>query len=87
MHYLKSLIIIKNGEWIVERYMIGGSQDQFHDLRSASKSILSAILGIALKKGYLKIIDQKVMGFFPEYVTEDLDTRVYDLRIRHLIIK
>ena len=85
MPYLKSLIIVKNEEWIVEQYMNGGSPDQLYDLRSASKSILSAILGIALKDGYLDSIDQKVMDFFPEYVTEDLDPRVYDLRIRHLI--
>ena len=85
IHYLKSLIIVKNEEWIVEKYMNGGRPDQFYDLRSASKSILSAILGIAIKDGYLDSIDQKVMDFFPEYITDDLDPKVYDLRIRHLI--
>ena len=43
MPYLKSLIIVKNEEWIVEKYMNGGSPDKFYDLRSASKSILSAM--------------------------------------------
>ena len=85
MPYLKSLIIVKNGEWLIEKYMNGGRPDQFHNLRSASKSILSAILGIAIKDRFLDSIDQKVMDFFPEYVTDDLDPRVYDLRIRHLI--
>ena len=85
MPYLKSLIIVKNEEWIVEKYMNGGSPDQFYDLRSASKSILSAILGIAIKDGYLDSIDQKVMDFFTEYITDDLDPRIFDLTIRHLI--
>ena len=85
MPYLKSLIIVKNDEWLIEKYMNGGSPNQFYDLRSASKSILSAILGIAIKDGYLDSIDQKVMDFFPEYITDDLDPRVYDLKIRHLI--
>ena len=85
MRYLKSLIIVKNEEWLIEKYMNGGSPNQFYDLRSASKSILSAILGIAIKDGYLDSIDQKVMDFFPEHITDDLDPRVYDLRIRHLI--
>ena len=85
MPYLKSLIILKNGELIVEEYMNGGSPDQLYDLRSASKSILSAVLGIAIKDGYIDSIDQKVMDLFPEYITDDLDPRVYDLRIRHLI--
>jgi len=85
MPYLKSLIILKNGELIVEEYMNGGSPHQFYDLRSASKSILSAVLGIAIRGGYIESIDQKVIDFFPEYNTKELDPRVYDLRIRHLI--
>lgn len=85
MPYLKSLLILKNGELIVEKYMNGGGPDQPHDLRSASKSILSAVLGIAIKDGYIDHIDQRVIDFFPEYISDDLDPKVYDLRIRHLI--
>ncbi|UCG70671.1 MAG: serine hydrolase, partial [Thermoplasmata archaeon] len=85
MTYLKSLIIIRNGDSIVEEYMNGGSSEQYTDLRSASKSILSAVLGIALQNKYLDSIDQKVMDFFPKYITDDLDPRIFDLTIRHLI--
>jgi len=85
MPYLKSLVIFKNGELVVEEYVNGGGPDQIHDIRSASKSILSAVLGITIKDGYIESIDQKVIDFFPEYNTKELDPRVYDLRIRHLI--
>jgi CubicO group peptidase (beta-lactamase class C family) len=85
MPYLKSLIILKNGEVIVEKYINGGSPDQIHDIRSASKSVLSAILGIAIKAGYIDSIDQKIIDFFPEYITDKLDPKIYDLSIRHLI--
>jgi CubicO group peptidase (beta-lactamase class C family) len=85
MPYLKSIIILKNGELIVEKYMNGGSPHKFYDIRSASKSILSTVLGIAISSGYIETIDQKVIDFFPEYNTKELDPRVYDLRIRHLI--
>jgi CubicO group peptidase (beta-lactamase class C family) len=85
MPYLKSLIVIKNGEVIIEKYMNGGGPEVYTDLKSASKSILSAVLGVAINKGYLDSIDQKVMDFFPEYITADLDPRIFDLRIRHLI--
>jgi CubicO group peptidase (beta-lactamase class C family) len=85
LRYLKSLAIWQNGELIVERYINGGTSDQLHDIRSASKSILSAILGIALKDGYIKSLDQKPIDFFPEYITDDLDPKIYDLTIRHLI--
>ena len=85
MPYLKSLVIFKNGELVVEEYVNGGGPDQIHDIRSASKSVLSAVLGITIKDGYIESIDQKVIDFFPEYNTKELDPRVYDLRIRHLI--
>lgn len=85
MPYLKSLIILKNGEVIVEKYINGGGSDQIQDIRSASKSILSAILGIAIQDGYIDSIDQKIIDFFPEYITDKLDPKIYDLSIRHLI--
>jgi CubicO group peptidase (beta-lactamase class C family) len=85
MPYLKSLIILKNGEVIVEKYINGGGPDQIQDIRSASKSVLSAILGIAIKDGYIDSIDQKIIDFFPEYITDKLDPKIYDLSIRHLI--
>jgi len=85
MQYLESLLILQNGKLIVEKYYNGGGSDQLHDIRSASKSILSAILGIALKAGYIEGIDQKIIDFFPEYISDDLDPRIYDLSIRHLI--
>lgn len=85
MSFLKSLIILKNDRVVVEEYFNDGSPDQLNDIRSASKSILSAILGCAIKDGYIDGIDQKVLDFFPEYKSDTLDRRIYDLRIEHLI--
>ena len=83
--YLKSLLISQNGKLIVEKYANGGASDQLHDIRSASKSILSAIVGIALKDGHIAGLDQKIIDFFPEYISDDIDPRIHDLSIRHLI--
>lgn len=85
MSFLKSLIVLKNDRVIVEEYLNGGRPDQLNDIRSASKSFLSTILGCAIKDGYIDSIDQKVIDFFPEYKSDKSDPRVYDLRIRHLI--
>jgi CubicO group peptidase (beta-lactamase class C family) len=85
MPFLKSLIIVKDGTAIVEEYMNGGREELCLDLKSASKSILSALVGVALQENYLKSIDQKVMDFFPEYATNDLDSRIFDLTIKHLL--
>ena len=86
MSFIKSLIVIQNGNLVFERYMNGGHADLQNDIKSASKSILSALLGIAIRDGYVESIDQKVIRFFPEYDLGDLDPRLFDLTIRHLIM-
>ena len=70
---------------MIEEYLNGGRPDQLNDIRSASKSILSAILGCAIKDGYIDSIDQKVIDFFPEYKSEKLDPNINKLKIKHLI--
>jgi CubicO group peptidase (beta-lactamase class C family) len=85
MSFLKNLIILKDDKVIVEKYMNGGRSDQLNDIRSASKSILSAILGCAINDGYIDSIDQKVIGFFPEYTSDLLDPNIHMLSIKHLI--
>ena len=34
---------------------------------SVTKSIISILIGIALDKGYIKNVEQKVLDFFPDY--------------------
>ncbi len=85
MPFLKSLMILKDDKVIAEAYLNGGGSDQLNDIRSASKSILSAVLGCAIHDGYIDSIDQTVIDFFPEYRTDTLDPNIYKLRIRHLI--
>lgn len=36
---------------------------------SVTKSILSALIGIAIEKGYIKSTEETVMGYFPEYTS------------------
>ena len=86
MPYLRSLIVLQNNELLAEKYINGGGLDQIQDIRSAAKSILSAILGIAIRDGYIENIDQKVITFFPEYISDELDPRIYELKIKHLIM-
>lgn len=77
MSFLKSLIVLKDDKILVEEYINGGHPDQLNDIRSASKSILSSILGCAIKDGYIHSIDQKVIDFFPEYKSDKLDPKGY----------
>ncbi len=80
-----SLLVIKNGYLIAEDYFNEGSVDQKDRLQSVTKSYTSALVGIALKQGYLSSVDQKMLDFFPEIADQVTDPRKEQITIRHLL--
>lgn len=83
--YINSLIIVKNGFLIKEEYFNSGNKTVLDLTYSVTKSITSALIGIAIDKGYIKSIDQKILDFFPEYNVPDLDPRIKDISIKHIL--
>ncbi|MFX0095336.1 MAG: serine hydrolase domain-containing protein, partial [Candidatus Hodarchaeota archaeon] len=61
------------------------SPDDTHNVASVTKSVISALIGIALDAGYIKSVDQKVLDFFPEYVPGAGDIQKRTITIRHLL--
>ena len=80
-----SVMIIRNGYVVAEAYWHPFAQGMKHELMSASKSVISALVGIAIDKGYLKSIDQKVLDFFPEVTVSNLDANKPVMTIRDLL--
>ncbi len=85
MPRLYSLIIIKNGKIVAERYYNGSSVDNKTRLASVTKSFTSAVTGIALDKGVLDSIDQKMIASFPEVADAITDPRKNHITVRHLL--
>ena len=85
MPYLRSVLIVRYGTLLAEWYFNDGSRDAAYTIMSASKSFMSALIGIAFREGYLTDLDQKILDYFPEYVTPELDSRKHNITIRHLL--
>jgi len=83
---IRSIIIIRNNRLVLESYVHPYNRDVIHDVKSVSKSILSAVFGIALQEGIVNNIDQKVFEFFPEYFPEDGDRRKREIDLRDLLM-
>jgi CubicO group peptidase (beta-lactamase class C family) len=79
-----AILIERSGRLIYEEYFAAPDQrwgtplgtvamtvETKHDLRSVTKSVVSALTGIAVASGAIRL-DQPVVQWFPEY--EDLDT-------------
>jgi CubicO group peptidase (beta-lactamase class C family) len=82
---LYSLLVVKNGKLIAERYFNEGSIDQVSGRQSVTKSFTSALVGIAIDQDIIASVDQKMMDFFPEYADQITDPRKEQITIRHLL--
>ena len=80
-----SLLIVKNGYLVFEKYYSWGSPYKIAVVHSITKSVTSALIGIALEKGYLDNVDQKLIDFFPEYASDHLDPRIEGIRLKHIL--
>jgi CubicO group peptidase (beta-lactamase class C family) len=72
---LYSLLVVKNGYLIAEKYFNGSTIDTATPTASVTKSYISALTGIALRENILTGVDQKMMEFFPEFDWQELDPR------------
>ncbi|MEM7207931.1 MAG: serine hydrolase [Pseudomonadota bacterium] len=83
---LNSVLIARNGTLVMEAYFNGETRDTLHDIRSAGKSITATLVGIAIHDGFIDSIDQRVLGFFPEYLPlRNKDPRKRKITIRYLL--
>ncbi|MYA08808.1 MAG: serine hydrolase [Holophagales bacterium] len=77
------LLIARRGRLVVERYFRGSAGNRPHNLKSASKSVLSALAGLAIEQGLLNL-DQPIVDFLPEAAGLD-DTGKGAITVRHLL--
>ncbi|MFY1047393.1 serine hydrolase domain-containing protein [Chryseobacterium sp. GP-SGM7] len=61
---ISGIVVIKNGKLLVEEYFNGYNRDSLNDTRSVGKSFSSALMGIAIKDGYIKNENQDLKNFY-----------------------
>lgn len=83
---VNSLLIARNGFLVVEEYFNDYNAETLHMVQSVTKSFVSALVGIAIDKGIIKDVDQRILGFFPDIDSiENLDERKRSIRIADLL--
>ena len=80
-----SVLIIRNGKLVLEEYFYQYDQSKLHQLRSATKSVVSALVGIALDKKLIKSKDEAVLSFFPEYQIKNVSPEKRAITIEDLL--
>ncbi len=82
---INSVIVIKDGKLLIERYYNGAGRDKTHNVRSVGKTFTSTILGIALSDGYVESIDQTLEDFYDLKGYENYDQKKSAVTLGHLV--
>ena len=85
--FIFSLLVVRHGHLVSEYYRWTDYYDRNDPwmVRSVTKSFISALIGMAVEQGYIDSVGQRVLDFFPEYVTPSLDPRKQDMTIEDLL--
>ncbi|MFC4765452.1 serine hydrolase domain-containing protein [Dyella koreensis] len=63
---ITSILVVQDGKLVYEGYFNGGSAEQLNDIRSASKSVTSWLVGAAIDRGLIPSVQAKVYSYFPD---------------------
>ncbi len=76
---------IKNGKTVYDDCWHGFKTEDAMNVNSVTKGVMALLAGIAIDRGCIRSVDQKVMDFFPDYIVKRGEKTIYDVTIRHLL--
>jgi len=82
---LHSLLVSRHGEIILERYFHGTRASSFENVKSASKSVISALVGIAIDRKLLPGVKAPIAPYFAELSAANADARKRKITIEDLL--
>ena len=84
MPRLRSLLISHDGEIAVEQYFGGARPGDTFNVKSVSKTFMSALVGAAIDQGHIEGLEQPISDFYGELLTDE-DPRKSDITIGNLL--
>ncbi len=82
---ITSVIVLKQGKLIVEKYYNGTTPSTLHDTRSLTKSFTSTLLGMAIEDGHIQSLDQQLGEFYDLKQFENYSKEKAQVTLRSLL--
>lgn len=82
---LHSLLVSQGDELVFEEYYNDRDPNRPANMKSASKSVISALVGIAIDQGLIKSVDVKIADYFPELISASHNTEKRQITIENLL--
>lgn len=83
---INSVLVVRNGHMVLDAYFHPFTKDLRHQIHSCTKSIMSALIGIAIEKGYIKSVNQPILDFFPDKAIANMDDRKKSMTLEDLLM-
>ena len=80
-----SVTVIRNGYIVLDEYFPPFEPNSMHIIHSCTKSIVSALIGIAIDQGYIEGVDQLVLDLFMERTAANLDADKETMTLEDLL--
>ena len=81
---LHSIMVVKDGNVVLEKWMSKGKENEPHILNSVSKTFTSMAVGLAVSEGKISI-DEKLVDIFPEHCPEKPSEFLKEITVEHLL--
>jgi CubicO group peptidase (beta-lactamase class C family) len=85
MPRLRGLLVSRQGATILEQYFNGSSSSDVVNIKSVSKSVISALVGIAIEQGYINDVDQPINKYFGDLISAESDLIKANITIEDLL--
>lgn len=83
---VNSVMIIKDGYVVAEQYYSDEySADSLHSIYSCTKSLTSALMGIAMSQGFIRDVDVLMTEYFQEYEIANMTVAKQAISLEHLL--
>lgn len=82
---LHTLLVARKGEVVLEEVFAGPGLDQPANIKSLSKTVLSALVGIAIERGVVESVDQPMVELLGERVPANATAGVETITVGHLL--
>jgi CubicO group peptidase (beta-lactamase class C family) len=82
---LHSLLVSRQGKVQLERYFNGARATRLANVKSVSKSIISALVGIAIERKLIAGVNQPIGSFFTTLLARDVDAPKRAITIEDLL--
>ena len=76
---------VRDGKTVYEDSWRGFKPEDSVNVNSVTKGVMALLTGIAVDKGAIRDIDERVITFFPDYQVKRGEKTIYDVTIRHLL--